>query len=110
MNSEANQLKLTRRQELVLLEQGEAILHGVVAAALERLVLDITPEVLVQSRWVSVVHLVDLVGVIDGGEMGGDDDNHVVFGSFVSKARVCRIQLVFNSRAMCAYAATHAGA
>jgi hypothetical protein len=101
-------VELTRSEELVLLKQGEAILGSVVAAALERLVLDVAPEVLVQSRWVGLVHLVDLVGVFDSGERCGNDDDHVVVGSLMSEVRVCAISSVFNSQAMHVSAATHA--
>jgi hypothetical protein len=101
-------VELTRSKELVLLEKGKAILGSVVAAALERLVLDVTPEVLVQSRWVGLVHLVDLVGVFDSGDRCGDDDDHVVVGSLMSKVRVYAISSVFHSQAIHLSAATHA--
>jgi hypothetical protein len=100
-------VELTRSEELVLLEQGEAILGSVVAAALERLVLDVAPEVLVQSRWVRLIHLIDLVGVLDSGDRRGDDDDHVVVGSLMSEVRVYTISSVFNSQAMHVSAATH---
>lgn len=80
------------------------------AVALKRLVLDITPEILVQSRWVRLVHLVDAVGVFDSGERCGDDDYNVVVGGFMGKVRVCTMLLVSSSQTMCIYAATYAGA
>ena len=61
-----------------------------------------------QSRWVRVVHLVDLVGVLDSGGRRGDDDDHVVVSSFMGEVGVCAISLVFISQAMYACAATHA--
>jgi hypothetical protein len=95
---------LTRSQELVLLEQGKAVLHGVVAAALERLVLDVALEILVQSRWVRLVHLVDLVGVLDSSHRGRNDNDHVVVGlsrGNRGKVRVYTALSVFKSKARC---------
>jgi len=95
---------LTRGQELVLLEQGKAVLHGVVATALKRLVLDVALEILVQSRRVRLVHLVDLISVLDCGHRCGNDDDHVVVGlsrGDRGKVRVYTILSVFKSKAKC---------
>jgi hypothetical protein len=80
-------------------------------AALERLKFDITLEILVQSRGIGLVHLVDFCGVVESGDGRRDDDDHVVVGrirAVMSKVVVCMAWSVLQSQPMDIQIATYA--
>jgi hypothetical protein len=80
-------------------------------AALEWLKLDVTLEVLVQGRWVRLVHLVDFGGVVESGDGSREDDDHVVVRRIrakVSKVVVCMVRSVLQSRPKDIQIATYA--
>jgi hypothetical protein len=80
-------------------------------AALERLELDVTLEILVQGRGVGLVHLVNLGGVVQSGDGCRDDDDHVVVGrirAIMSKVVVCMVGSVLQSQAKDIQIATYA--
>jgi hypothetical protein len=90
-------------------------LHVLVAvaavAALERLELDVTLEVLVQGRGVRLVHLVDLGGVVESGDRSREDNDHVVVGRIRAKMGevvVCIAPSVLQTRPFLSQIATYA--